>query len=87
VAVHATALLLNPLQYNHLPFSNLFTLSSALIILLPTLRSIGAGMVSPGMGQSEVVSGYLGAKLGLGDVVSTMNTSVTEAFSACCSRM
>jgi len=46
-AAHSAALWLNPPQYRHLPSVNLFALSSAEILLLPALRSRGAGPVYP----------------------------------------
>jgi len=45
LAPHSTALWLNPPQYKHLLSANLFAPSSAEILLLPVLRSVGAGAV------------------------------------------
>jgi len=75
LATHSAALWLNPPQYKHLPSVNVFALSSAEILLLPVLRSIGAGPVYPATVPVGAPAGSLGGAGGLGEEAKSVPPS------------
>jgi len=82
LATHCAALWLYPPQYKHLTSANLFTLSSAKVLLLPALSSIDAGPVYPSIVPAGAVSGALGWGGGLGEVKPIPLPLFCAAFSA-----
>jgi len=67
LATHSSALWLNPPQYKHLPSVNLFTISSAAILLLPSLRSIGTDPVNKATFVAGAPAQSFGGAEGLGE--------------------